>query len=169
MAHGGHDGRGSPPSSYSQPAQSYYAQSASDHGAYPDYSAYAAYANQQQHPQHRIRCPRKDREAQSCPLPEHPHNVLCIHRSQPLSYNYIGARHPSLDLTTAPSKASPLGRSHASWPRSPNRLNFEPRALVLDTHANTNQLMTPTSSARAPSRLFKPPFNVSTFNFALAP
>ncbi|KAI0755343.1 hypothetical protein C8Q80DRAFT_1117750 [Daedaleopsis nitida] len=48
MAHGGRDGRGSPPSSYSQPGQSYYAQSASEHGAYPDYSAY-----NQQHPQNR--------------------------------------------------------------------------------------------------------------------
>lgn len=47
MAHGHKDGRGSPPSAYSQPTQqSYYAPSASDHGAYADYSAYAAYANQ---------------------------------------------------------------------------------------------------------------------------
>ena len=49
MAHGGRDGAVSPPSAYShsQPTQSYYAHSASDHGGYPDYSAYAAYANQQ--------------------------------------------------------------------------------------------------------------------------
>lgn len=54
MAHGAKSQEGraaSPPSSYSQPTASYYPQSSSDHGAYPDYAAYAAYANQQYPPQ----------------------------------------------------------------------------------------------------------------------
>ncbi|KAI0662315.1 hypothetical protein C8Q70DRAFT_638913 [Cubamyces menziesii] len=46
MANASKDHRAaSPPSAYTQPSQSYYAPSSSDHG-YPDYSAYAAYANQ---------------------------------------------------------------------------------------------------------------------------
>lgn len=54
MAHGGQgggrEGAASPPSAYShsQPTQSNYAHSASDHGGYPEYAAYAAYTNNAQ-------------------------------------------------------------------------------------------------------------------------
>lgn len=46
MGYAANEGRtASPPSAYTQPSQSHYAPSSSDHGGYPDYAAYAAYAN----------------------------------------------------------------------------------------------------------------------------